>query len=313
MKRNLLFDRLTALADPIRARLLLVLERHELTVSELCSSLQLPQSTVSRHLRALANAGWVISREDGTSNRYRMGAGREPNGATRKLWLSVREEIGSMSTAARDAERVRGVIASRQSTSQKFFASSAAQWDKMRASLFGARAELSPMLGLLEDDWTAADLGCGTGQLAEAMAPFVRRVIAVDESPDMLRAARTRLAPFDHVEVRHGTLEALPVDPESLDVAVLSLVLHYVPEPAPVLAGIARALKRNGRVLVLDMMPHDRAEFRETMGHVWPGFSVEQLSQWTAEAGFATCRMVMLPSLTQSTGPTLFAAVARKL
>ena len=82
-------DRLTALADPIRARLLLVLERHELTVGELRAALQLPQSTVSRHLRALADAGWVTSREDGTSNRYRM-ATRELDTAGRRLWHSVR-------------------------------------------------------------------------------------------------------------------------------------------------------------------------------------------------------------------------------
>ena len=313
MKGNPVFDRLTALADPIRARLLLILERHELTVSELCGALQLPQSTVSRHLRALANAGWVTSREDGTSNRYRMAAAREPNGAARKLWLSVRDDIGSMTTAARDGERVRGVIAARHSTSQKFFASSAAQWDKLRAGLFGARAELFPLLGLLDATWTVADLGCGAGQLAEAMAPFVHRVIALDESPAMLRAARTRLAPWDHAEVRQGTLEALPIDADSLDLAILSLVLHYVPEPATVLAGIARALKKSGRLLLLDMMPHDRAEFRETMGHLWPGFSVEQITQWTQEAGFGECRVHSLPSLAQTTGPALFAAVVRRV
>ncbi|MFI5246905.1 MAG: ArsR/SmtB family transcription factor, partial [Gemmatimonadales bacterium] len=90
MKQNPIFDRLTALADPIRARLLLVLERHELTVSELRAALQLPQSTVSRHLRVLADAGWVASREDGTSNRYRMAA-RELDAGARRLWQPVRE------------------------------------------------------------------------------------------------------------------------------------------------------------------------------------------------------------------------------
>ena len=311
MKQNPIFDRLTALADPIRARLLLVLERHELTVSELRSALQLPQSTVSRHLRALADAGWVASREDGTSNRYRMSV-RDLDAAARKLWQSVREEVGSMATAARDGERVRSVMAARHSTSQQFFASSAAQWDKVRAELFGPRTELLALLGLLDPKWAVGDLGCGTGHLAEEMAPFVRRVVAVDESPAMLRASRARLASRSNVDVREGTLEALPVEAGELDLAILSLVLHYVTDPALALGSIHRALKKGGRVLIVDMMPHDRAEYRQTMGHVWLGFGDEPLTRWADEAGFESCRFSPLPAPAQSKGPTLFSAVLHK-
>jgi ArsR family transcriptional regulator len=311
MKQNPIFDRLTALADPIRARLLLVLERHELTVSELRAALQLPQSTVSRHLRALADARWVASREDGTSNRYRMAA-RELDPGARKLWQSVRDEVGAMATAARDAERVHSVVAARHSTSQRFFASSAAQWDRLRTELFGSRTELLSLLGLLDARWTVGDLGCGAGQLAEAMAPFVKRVVAVDESPAMLRASRARLATRPNVEVREGTLEALPVEGGELDVAILSLVLHYVADPALALAGVHRALKKEARVLIVDMMPHDRAEYRQTMGHVWLGFGEDQLTRWSEEAGFETCRFAPLAAPTHSKGPTLFSAVLHK-
>jgi ubiquinone/menaquinone biosynthesis C-methylase UbiE len=311
MKHSPVFDRLTALADPIRARLLLVLERHELTVSELRAALQLPQSTVSRHLRALADAGWVASREDGTSNRYRM-ASREIDAGARRLWHAVREDVGAMATAARDAERVRSVVAARHSTSQRFFASSAAQWDKLRSELFGARTELLALLGLLDPRWTVGDLGCGTGQLAETMAPFVKRVIAVDESPAMLRASRARLASRANVEVREGTLESLPLASGELDAAILSLVLHYVTDPALALIAIHRALGKQGRLLIVDMMPHDRAEYRQTMGHVWLGFGEEQLARWSEEAGFESCRCRALPAPAHSKGPTLFSAVLHK-
>jgi ArsR family transcriptional regulator len=311
MKQNPIFDRLTALADPIRARLMLVLERHELTVSELRSALQLPQSTVSRHLRALADAGWVASREDGTSNRYRMSA-RDLDAAARKLWQSVRDEVGAMATAARDAERVRSVMAERHSTSQRFFASSAAQWDKVRAELFGPRTELLALLGLLGAGWTVGDLGCGTGYLADEMAPFVKRVVAVDESQAMLRASRARLAAHENVDVREGTLESLPVEPGELDLAILSLVLHYITDPAIALASVHRALAKDGRVVIVDMMPHDRAEYRQSMGHVWLGFGDEQLSRWSDEAGFKTCRFSPLPAPAHSKGPTLFSAVLHK-
>lgn len=309
MKRTPLFDRLSALADPIRSRLLLVLERHELTVSELCSVLQLPQSTVSRHLKVLGDSGWLLAREDGTSNRYRLDVKGLDIG-TRRLWTAVREEAESLPAAVRDAQRVKGVLADRHTRSQQFFASSAAQWDKLRAELFGTRTELFALAGLFERTQVVADLGCGTGQLAEAIAPFVRQVIAVDESPAMLKAARARLGALDNVELRSGSIEDLPIEAKSLDVAVLSLVLHYVAEPEAVLRGIRQVLKpRHGKLLLVDMLPHDREEYRQAMGHVWLGFESERLREWSRGAGFKEARIHALPTSPSAKGPSLFAAV----
>lgn len=309
MKQAPLHDRLSALADPIRSRLLLLLERHELTVSELRAVVQLPQSTVSRHLKILTDAGWLSSRGDGTSNRYRLDL-RALDAPARRLWAPVREEAEGLPAARRDAQRVKGVLADRHTRSQQFFASSAAQWDKVRAELFGARTELFALLGLLDPTHVVGDLGCGTGQLAEAMAPFVKQVVAVDESAAMLRAARARLAQLDNVDLRHGSIEELPVEDGALDVAVLSLVLHYVAEPGAVLAGIRRALRpEGGRLLLVDMTPHDHADYRQAMGHVWLGFDRGQVEAWGSAAGFRRTRYHALPASPAAKGPTLFAAV----
>src|SRR5919108_5611771 len=125
-----IFDDLTALADSTRSRMLLVLERHELTVSELCAVLQLPQSTVSRHLKTLADAGWVVSRRDGTSRYYTL-ALDERSPATRRLWTLLREQVGDTTGADQDARRLRSVLTRRQTASQEFFASAAGRWDKL--------------------------------------------------------------------------------------------------------------------------------------------------------------------------------------
>jgi ArsR family transcriptional regulator len=302
------FARLAALADATRARMLACLERHELTVGELQDILQLPQSTVSRHLKALAGAQWVASREEGASNRYRMAA-RELDASARKLWHSVRDEISRLPAARRDAERLHEALAGRHAKSQEFFASAAGQWDRLRTELFGARPELFALLGLLDPASTVADLGCGTGQFAEAVAPFVRRVIAVDESAAMLRAARTRLHGFENAEVRHGTLEALPLEARSVNLAVLSLVLPYVADPEPVLAEARRVLRPGGRLLIVDMRAHEHDDYRQTMGHVWLGFDAVQVEQWALEAGFDSARVCALPAMPGAKGPTLFAAV----
>jgi ArsR family transcriptional regulator len=306
-----IFDRMSALADATRSRLLLVLERHELTVGELCQVLQLPQSTVSRHLKLLGDEGWVSARAEGTSRRYRM-PGDRLDAEARQLWQLVRREVSELAGAARDAERLRSVLAQRSTRSREFFSSAAGEWDRLRADLFGRRADLLGLLGLVDEAWTVGDLGCGTGQMAASLAPFVARVIAVDGSPAMLEAARARLAGTPNVEVREGELESLPIEPGTLDAAVAFLVLHYVAEPADALTQAARALKPGGRLLVVDMMPHDREEYRQAMGHVWQGFESERLGGWMADAGLTAFRYVPLPPDPAAKGPTLFAASARR-
>ncbi len=311
MNAPAIFDRMSALADATRSRLLLLLERHELTVGELCQVLQLPQSTVSRHLKLLGDEGWVSARAEGTSRRYRMPLDRMDAGA-RQLWQLVPDEVAALPGAAQDGERLRTVLAQRSTRSREFFSSAAGEWDRLRAELFGRRADLLGLLGLMDEAWTVGDLGCGTGQIAQSLAPFVRRVIAVDGSPAMLEAARARLAGLENVETREGELESLPIADGELDAAVTFLVLHYVAEPGEALAQAARALRPGGRLLVVDMMPHDREEYVQAMGHVWQGFEAARLEGWMAEAGLGAFRYVALPPDPAAKGPGLFAASAHR-
>ena len=226
-----ILDHMAALADPIRCRMLLPLERHELTVSEICSVLQLPQSTVSRHLKTLADDGWVASRRDGTSRFYGMVLEDLDPGAQR-LWPLIREQVSASNGADHDERRLKSVLSRRRSKSEEFFASASGQWDHLRTELFGDRFHLHALLALIDPSLTVGDLGCGTGQVSELVSPHVAKVIAVDGSADMVQAARRRLKGAPHVDVRRGDMEALPIDDGQLDVAIVALVLHHVPEPA---------------------------------------------------------------------------------
>lgn len=309
--RPSILDRMTTLSDAIRCRLLLLLELHELAVSELCTVLQLPQSTASRHLKLLADDGWVLVRREGTSRCYSAPLERlEP--AARRLWLLVREQLAGTPAAEQDHQRLEGVLAARRSTSQAFFSSAAGEWDQLRRELFGSRFDFHGLLGLVDEGWVVADLGCGTGQVASYLAPLVGRVIAVDDSEAMLRAARGRLAGTSGVELRQGHLESLPIADAELDAAILSLVLHHQPEPARVVAEAARALRPGGKLLVIDMLPHDREEYRQQMGHVWLGISETQLERWLVAAGLVPLRRCPLPVAAEVRGPALFLATARR-
>jgi ubiquinone/menaquinone biosynthesis C-methylase UbiE len=306
-----ILDHLASLADTTRSRILLLLDRHELTVTELCGIMQLPQSTVSRHLKALADAGWVGSRAEGTSNVYTM-TRDELDAAARRLWLLVREQVGPSPAAAQDQRRLQGVLAERRTRSQEFFSSSAGQWDKLRDELFGDRFHVAALAGLADSHWTVGDLGCGGGQVSAALAPFVGHVIAVDASAAMLQAAKRRLHGVANVELRRGELEALPIDDARLDAATMMLVLHHVPEPARALAEVARVLKPGGRALVVDMQPHDRESYRQQMGHVWLGFGEDHVRRIFSETGLEELRIVALPPDARSKGPALFVATAKR-
>jgi ArsR family transcriptional regulator len=306
-----ILEHMSALSDQTRCRMLLLLERHELTVSELCTILQMPQSSVSRHLKTLADDDWVASRRDGTSRFYSMPADDLDTGAKR-LWPLIREQVAGTSAASQDDRRLKGVLARRRVKSQEFFATAAGGWDRIRVELFGDTFYLWAVLGLIDPETVVGDLGCGTGQLAEVVAPYVRRVIAVDGSDDMLQAARLRLDGVRNVDLRRGDLESLPLEDSELDAAMLSLVLHYSPEPARALTEVGRVVRAGGRVLVVDMLPHEREEYQQQMGHVWLGFSEKQITRFLTGAGFGDVRVRMLPADADARGPALFAAVASK-
>jgi ArsR family transcriptional regulator len=303
-------DRLSVVTDAFRARTLAALSgRQELTVSELCNVLQLPQSTVSRHLKLLADAGWVTSRRDGTSRYYSLPLD-EFDASQRQLWALIHDQVARTAEAQQDQARLRSVVAERRSKSEEFFSSAAGQWDRLRADLFGRYSHLPPLLALLDPSWVVGDLGCGTGQVSEALAPFVGRVVAVDTSGKMLEAATARLAPFPNVETRPGTLERLPLDDAELDVGLLVLVLHHTADPSRVLIEAARVIRPGGRLLVADVLPHGHDEYRRTMGHVWLGFAERQVERLLAAAGFEGMRWQPLPVEPGVKGPALFVATA---
>src|SRR5262245_61032492 len=213
-------DQLSVLSDAIRVRMLTILEGRELTVSEICDVIQLPQSTVSRHLKTLSDGDWVSSRRDGTRRLYTLPID-DVDASAKRLWNVVRDQVTTSAAANDDDRRLKQVLSRRKTQSEAFFSSAAGQWDRLREELFGATSHLRAMAALLEHDLVVGDLGCGTGQVSQWLAPFSERIIAVDSSREMLRAARERLTGQRHIELRQGPLEKLPISNGELDVALL--------------------------------------------------------------------------------------------
>jgi len=296
------------LADPTRLRLLHLLERNELGVAQLCAVLQLPQSTVSRHLKVLADQGWIAAERRGANRLYRMGDKVDP--VARRLWRLARDESGTWATLQHDQLRLEHGLRERRSGAERFFAGAAGDWDRLRAEWYGSGFGVAALLGLLPPDSAVADLGCGTGALAAVVAPFVERVVGVDQSADMLKAARRRTAGQDNVEFRQGALEALPLDDRSCDAALLVLALGWVEDPGRVLAEAARVVRPGGRLALVDAVLHADEAFRRRAGQVWPGFEPSRVEALLAASGWAAARCRTLPPEPGARGPALLLARA---
>ena len=302
---------MNCLADATRLRLLALLAEHELGVSDLCDVVQLPQSTVSRHLKILGDEGWAISRRQGTTNLYQVVLD-ELEERQRELWLITRDEAGDWATLQQDRLRLQQLVLNKQQDAGAFFADAAEQWESIRHELYGNRFTTDALLGLLPSDWTIADLGCGSGILSAELAPFVNQIIGIDNSEPMLTAAHQRNESAANIELRKGELTALPIEDQAIDATLCVIVLSYIEDPAAAIQEMARVLKPGGKAVIVDLLAHNRDPFRRQMGQVHSGFTLDRLTELFEQGGLIDTRCRPLPPAQDATGPALVIATATK-
>lgn len=259
---------LKLLGDPTRLRILALLERAELSVGELSRALALAQSRVSNHLRLLRDADLLGERHAGTTTFLRPAAGAGAHGAAR-LWKVLREDLDDLPVHRADLSRLRSVLEARRRKDGDFFERVAGEWDKIAGAFANGQARLQLAAHLLPREFRVADLGCGTGYVAEALLPHCSHVICIDRSPAMLAEAKKRLARAPRpmaVEFRKGALDRLPLADGEVDGVVAGMVLHHLPAVDAAIAEMHRVLKPGGTAAVLELMPHREAWMRQQLG-----------------------------------------------
>jgi DNA-binding transcriptional ArsR family regulator len=292
MKHPTTVSRLKALADPVRLRILALLEEEELTVGELTGILGMTQSRVSGHLGVLREAELVRDRRQGTSAFYSV----VPEGEAFETWRALRTTVPELSETAADRRRLNRTLASRREKSREFFDRAAGAWDEERSESLGYHAGAFTVAGLLPRGLTVLDLGTGTGGLLPLLERYADRVVAVDTSRGMLARARGKTGARDGAALVRADVERLPLAEASVDGVVANMILHHLPHPEAALRETARVLRPEGRGVIVDFEPHDETWLLEEEGHRWAGFDPAQIAGWCVDAGLTVPEFERVPT-----------------
>lgn len=277
---------LKAAAEPTRLRLVALLSRAELTVTELTHILGQSQPRVSRHLKLMVEAGLIERHQEGSWAFYRLhdqGVG----GALGDSLINLIPDDGP--ELARDRDRLEDVMAERAARAQAYFADNADQWDRIRTLYIPEEAVEAAMLDAAKGRRidNMLDLGTGTGRILQVFADRIGHGVGVDLSLDMLTVARANLNGDSerHIQVRRGDLFALPFGDDAFDLVTVHQVLHFLDKPARALSEAARVLQPGGLLLVADFAPHSLEFLREDQAHRRLGFADHEIAEALKMAG----------------------------
>lgn len=291
-----ILDIFKALADEGRLRILRSIDQAELSVAELVQALEMPQSTVSRHLKPMREAGLVASRRDGTSVYYHRGDLFRDEAFARIL----NERLKEISVANRDAAAVDRVLDLRRKKSREFFDEIAGRYGSLMEPGGGWQA-LAAGLAAGFSGKCVADLGCGEGALALLLARVANRVVAYDQSEKMLDLVSEQAKEqnvHERLELKVGNLENLTLDDEAFDAVFISQALHHTSVPEDVIKTASIGLKKGGQLIVLDLLRHEHEWTREEWADQWLGFDPLEIRGWLEDAGIEPMVADSLPGST---------------
>jgi len=276
---------LRALSDPTRLRIVALLEKDELSVNELQEITRMGQSRISTHLGLLQDSGLVQSRREGKRTFYKLT--QPANGTAGEFIQLASRGARELADHASDQINLKRILNRRQEQAQVFFNQVAGRFDRVYGPGRSWQAFGHLLLRILPP-LVAADLGAGEGLLSELLARRCKKVIAVDNSEKIVAfgAAKAKKNGLKNLEFRQGDLQNPPIEPNSVDLVILSQALHHAEDPAAALASAAKLLKPNGQILLLDLLKHNFEKARELYGDRWLGFAESDLHRWLEAAGF---------------------------
>jgi len=275
-----LIPALRLLGDESRLRLLRLLAREELSVAELQEILAMGQSRISMSLAQLKKAGLVDLRRVGQKSLYSFVANET-------IAALLEESARELPEAAKDDEALRLILRKRKDKMRGYFDELAGRFGRHYVPGRSWKG-LAEMCIKLLPPMVIADIGAGEGTLSLLLSQRAEKVIGVDNSEKMVEYAAgvARKNKVSNVDFRVGDLEELPIEDESIDLALFSQSLHHALHPQRAAAEAWRVLKPGGRIVVLDLMKHNFEQARELYADVWLGFSPAELNEFLRKSRF---------------------------
>ena len=268
-------------SDSTRLRLLMLLDREELSVAELSGITQLAQPRVSTHLAKLKEAGLVNDRREGVFVYYRM-AGNIADTSLVALWELLRTNT-SDPLVQQDVERTDQVLNARSSNSN-WADSVAGDMERHYSPGRTWEATTRAIVQLLELG-DVLDVASGDGVLAELLAPRARSIKCFDISQRVVDAGKKRLSAYPNVNFESGDMHDLPVTDLSIDTVLLMHALTYTNKPDSVFAEAERVLRPGGRLLAVTLQKHRHKNSVIDYNHINLGFTEPQLRKLCTNAG----------------------------
>ena len=277
---------LRTVADPTRLRLMLLLECDELSVAELQEILGMGQSRISSHLAQLKRAGAVTDRRAGKKVYYGL-KNSQGNGARTRAQELVHAMAREIPETRRDRTARKLALRKRQDKAREYFDELAGKFGRSYVPGRSWEALAHTLITLLPA-MTVVDLGAGEGTLSQLLAKTARKVIAVDNSPKMVAFA-SQLAKkhaLKNLEYRLGDMQDPPIAKNSVDLVIFSQALHHATRPERAIGHAHSILRKNGRIVILDLLSHRFERARELYADHWLGFSEVQLHEFLENTGF---------------------------
>ena len=276
---------LRALSDPTRLRIVALLEKDELSVNELQDITRMGQSRISTHLGLLQDSQLVQSRREGKRTFYKLAPAAE-GVVSEFIQLAIRG-ARELPDYTGDQINLKRILNRRREQAQVYFNHIAGRFDRVYGPGRSWQAFGHLLLRMLPP-LVVADLGAGEGLLSELLARRCRKVIAVDNSEKIVAfgAAKAKKNNLKNLEFRLGDLQNPPIEPDSVDLVILSQALHHADDPAKALRSAFAILKAGGQIVILDLARHHFDRAHELYGDRWLGFPESDLHRWLEAAGF---------------------------
>jgi len=268
------------LSDSTRLRLLMLVDREELSVAELAAITQLAQPRVSTHLAKLKEAGLVNDRREGVFVYYRM-AGRIEDKSLESLWELLRKNT-SDPVIEQDIERISQILSSRKGNTN--WADSVAGDMERHYSPGRTWEATTRAIVQLLDLGDVLDIASGDGVMAELLAPYAKSITCLDIGQRVVVAGKKRLHSYQHVKFELGDMHDLPIKDASFDTVLLMHALTYTNQPELVFAEASRVLKPGGRLVAVTLQKHAHKTSVAAYNHLNLGFTEAQLHQLCSHA-----------------------------